>query len=197
MIIIFCLINPSNIYDPTELKNLINLKVILGYNFFTIVKQVFKKIQIMKVYKLKAKQFIKQPIEEVFGFFSRPENLTKITPSNLNFKILTPSPLEMKQGTVIDYTIKLFKVPIHWRTLITTYEPPFKFVDEQMKGPYNFWHHTHMFKENSDGVEIFDEVHYSIPFGPLGNLLHSLWIKKDLNHIFEYRKSVIENLFKE
>ena len=151
----------------------------------------------MKVFKLEAKQFIRRPLEEVFGFFSRPENLVVITPAKLQFKILTPSPLEMKQGALIDYTIKLFKVPIHWRTLITTYEPPFKFVDEQIKGPYNFWHHTHMFKEVTDGVEIFDEVHYSIPFGPLGSLLHALWIKKDLNHIFEYRKGVIDDLFKE
>ena len=124
----------------------------------------------MKVFKINVKQFIGRPVEEVFGFFSRPENLSVITPSNLNFKILTPTPLEMKQGAVIDYTIKIFKVPIHWRTFITTYDPPFKFVDEQIKGPYNFWHHTHMFKEVPEGVEIFDEVHYSIPFGPLGSM---------------------------
>ena len=151
----------------------------------------------MKIFKLNARQFIGRPIDEVFGFFSRPENLTLITPSNLHFNILTPRPLEMKQGAVIDYTIKIFKVPIHWRTLITTYDPPFKFVDEQLKGPDNFWHHTHTFKEVSDGVEIYDEVHYGIPFGPLGSLLHALWIKKDLNHIFEYRKGVIDNIFKE
>ena len=151
----------------------------------------------MKVFKLETKQFIRRPLEEVFGFFSRPENLVVITPAKLHFEILTPSPLEMKQGAVIDYTIKLSKVPIHWRSLITTYDPPFKFVDEQIKGPYSFWHHTHIFKEVPDGVEIYDEVHYSIPFGPLGSFLHALWIKKDLNHIFEYRKDVIENLFKE
>ena len=160
-------------------------------------ERVDEKISIMKVFKIKVKQFIGSSVEEVFGFFSRPENLSVITPSNLNFKILTPSPIEMKQGAVIDYTIEIFKIPIHWRTLITTYEPPFKFVDEQIKGPYNFWHHTHMFKEVPEGVEIYDEVHYSIPFGPLGGILHALWIKKDLNHIFEYRKGVIDNLFKE
>ncbi len=151
----------------------------------------------MKIFKIKVKQFIGSSVEEVFGFFSRPENLSVITPSNLNFKILTPSPIEMKQGAVIDYTIQIIKVPIHWRTLITTYEPPFKFVDEQIKGPYNFWHHTHMFKEVPEGVEIYDEVNYSIPFGPLGVMLHAFWIKKDLNNIFEYRKDVIENMFKE
>ena len=89
----------------------------------------------MKVFKLKTKQFISKPLEEVFSFFSRPENLVEITPAKLHFKILTPSPVEMKQGAVIDYTIQLAKVPIHWRSLITTYEPPFKFVDEQIKGP--------------------------------------------------------------
>ena len=151
----------------------------------------------MKVFRLEAKQLIHKPLEEVFGFFSRPENLVKITPAKLHFKILTPSPLEMKQGALIDYTIKMFKVPIHWRTLITTYEPPFRFVDVQIKGPYSFWHHTHIFKEVSDGVEIYDEVHYSIPFGLLGKILHTLWIKKDLNNIFEHRRGVIEDLFKD
>jgi len=149
----------------------------------------------MKLYKIESKQIINKPLEDVFSFFSRPENLSLITPARLNFNILTPAPIQMRQGTVIDYTIKIFKFPIHWRTLITTYEPPFKFVDEQMKGPYTLWHHTHIFRETDQGVEIIDEVHYSIPVGILGRLLHFLWIKNDLKNIFEHRKVVIEKLF--
>jgi ligand-binding SRPBCC domain-containing protein len=101
----------------------------------------------------------------------------------------------MKQGAVIDYTIKLFKIPIHWRTLITSYDPPFMFVDEQIKGPYTFWHHTHIFKEIDEGVEIEDKVIYAIPFGIIGRALHFLWIRKDLKNIFEYRKKIIEKFF--
>ena len=149
----------------------------------------------MKLYKIESKQIINKPLEDVFSFFSRPENLSLITPARLNFNILTPAPIQMRQGTVIDYTIKIFKLPIHWRTLITTYEPPFKFVDEQMKGPYTLWHHTHIFRETDEGVEIIDKVHYSIPAGVLGRLLHLLWIKNDLKNIFEHRRVVIEKLF--
>lgn len=149
----------------------------------------------MKIYKIKTEQFIKRSLAEVFDFFSRPENLSEITPPEINFRILTPLPLEMKQGTVIDYTIKLFKIPVHWRTLITTYEPPHRFVDEQIKGPYTLWHHTHIFKEVSGGVEIHDSVSYSIPFGFLGRLLHAVWIKRDLEQIFEHRKNVIDHIF--
>ena len=150
----------------------------------------------MKVYKIKTKQVIKKPLSEVFGFFSRPENLSLITPPRLSFNILTPKPIDMKQGSIIDYTIKIFMFPIHWRTLITTYEHPYKFVDEQIKGPYTFWHHTHTFNETDSGVEIIDKVSYSIPFGILGRVLHSIWIKNDLKNIFEHRKVVIEKLFK-
>jgi len=149
----------------------------------------------MKIYKIKTEQFIKRSLAEVFDFFSRPENLAEITPSELHFKILSPQPLEMKQGAVIDYTIKLFKIPVHWRTLISTYEPPYRFVDEQIKGPYSYWHHTHIFKEVNDGVEIYDSVSYSIPFGLLGRLLHAVWIKRNLERIFKFRKNVIDQIF--
>jgi len=149
----------------------------------------------MKIYKIITKQFVKRPLAEVFEFFSSPENLAEITPEDLNFKILTPEPLEMKRGAVIDYTIKLFKIPVHWRTLITTFEPPYRFVDEQIKGPYSLWHHTHIFKEVSGGVEIHDSVSYSVPFGLLGRLLHAVWIKRDLERIFEHRKNVIDRIF--
>jgi len=149
----------------------------------------------MKIYIIKTKQFIERPLAEVFDFFSTPENLAEITPSELNFKILSPHPLEMKQGAVFDYTIKLYKISVHWRTLITTYEPPYRFVDEQIKGPYSYWHHTHIFKEVNDGVEIHDSVSYSIPFGLLGRLLHAVWIKRDLERIFKFRKNVIDQIF--
>ena len=100
----------------------------------------------------------------------------------------------MNKGTVIDYTIRLFGIPIHWRTLITKYNPPFEFVDEQIKGPYNFWHHSHKFKKVDGGVEISDRVIYSIPMGIIGRVLHFLWIKRDLEKIFSHRKEIIKNI---
>ena len=149
----------------------------------------------MKLFNIQSKQIVQRPLKDVFDFFSMPENLEIITPRNLAFRILSPKPLVMKQGAVIDYTIKLFKIPIHWRTLITSYDPPFMFIDEQIKGPYTFWHHTHIFKEVNGGVEIHDSVSYSIPFGLLGRLLHAAWIRRDLERIFEHRKNVIDQIF--
>ena len=149
----------------------------------------------MRLYTLESNQFINKPIEEVFQFFSKPENLSVITPAKLGFKILSPNPIKMEVGRLIDYNIYLMGIPIHWRTLITDYEPPNMFVDQQIKGPYTMWHHTHTFHKVKGGVEIKDRVVYSIPFGFLGRLLNYLWIKRDLNNIFLHRKKVIDKLF--
>lgn len=149
----------------------------------------------MTLYTLESNQFINKPIEEVFQFFSKPENLSVITPAKLGFKILSPNPIKMEVGRLIDYNIYLLGIPIHWRTLITDYEPPNMFVDQQIKGPYAMWHHTHTFHKVKGGVEIKDRVVYSIPFGFLGRLLNYLWIKRDLNNIFLHRKKVIDKLF--
>ena len=149
----------------------------------------------MKVFEIESIQFIKKPLNEVFDFFSKPENLEKITPDSLSFNIITPSPIIMEKGRIIDYTIKILKFPVHWRTLITSYDPPNFFVDEQIKGPYKFWHHTHIFESKNGGVEITDKVKYIIPFGVFGKLLHKLWIRRDLEKIFYYRKNVIQKYF--
>ena len=149
----------------------------------------------MKLYSLDSVQFINKPIEDVFKFFSKPDNLSVITPPKLGFKILTPTPINMSTGRLIDYKIYLMGIPIHWRTLITDFEPPHMFVDQQIKGPYTMWHHTHTFQKVDGGVEIKDRVVYSIPFSILGRLLNFLWIRKDLENIFNYRKKVIDELF--
>ena len=149
----------------------------------------------MKTFEISTKQYINKPLEVVFEFFSKPENLEMITPESLSFNILTPIPIRMEKGSLIDYTIRLFGIPIHWRTLISDYEPPFRFVDQQIKGPYTFWHHTHTFQSVDGGVEIIDKVKYSLPMGWLGTLAHSIWVRKDLEKIFEHRKTVIQNYF--
>ena len=149
----------------------------------------------MKVYKLKYKTIINRSVKEVFDFFKSPENLSELTPSKLNFVILTPTPIKMKDGQLIDYTITLFGKKIHWRTMITDYIEPEMFIDQQIKGPYLLWHHKHQFNEIDNGVEMIDEVNYSIPFGFLGEIVHFLYIRKELEYIFKYRSKIINNLF--
>lgn len=151
----------------------------------------------MKVYKLEREQLISKPVEEVFSFFENAENLSKITPSNLGFKILTPLPIDMKTGTVIDYTIKILGIRIHWRTLISDYNPPHYFTDEQLKGPYALWHHRHEFVSTADGTLIRDKVTYALAFGVIGSLAHSFFVKRQLQKIFNYRSSVIKQIFGE
>jgi ligand-binding SRPBCC domain-containing protein len=131
----------------------------------------------------------------VYAFFEKAENLEQLTPNNLQFKILTPIPIKMNIGRLIDYTIKIFGINFHWRTMITDYKKNEKFVDEQLQGPYSFWHHTHTFVESNDGTQINDKVLYSLPFGVLGRIAHSLFIKRSLHKIFRYRQEIMNSLF--
>ena len=152
----------------------------------------------MKTYNLKFEQKIDLPVSDVFDFFSKPENLSLITPSRLKFDIITPTPLEMKEGQLIDYSLKImYVIKLHWRTLITHFEKPVKFIDQQIKGPYSLWHHTHKFKKIDGGTLIIDELKYAIPFGFLGRLIHFLYIKHDIKSIFEYRHKNLDKIFSE
>ena len=150
----------------------------------------------MKLYVLKKEQVVSQNISTVFDFFSKPENLSVITPPKMNFKIFTPSPIDMKEGTLIDYTINIMFMPIRWRTLITKYDPPNIFVDQQLSGPYSMWHHTHTFEQLGDNETLIkDEVIYSIPFAFIGSIVRYLYIKGELEKIFTYRNNKIEEIF--
>ena len=152
----------------------------------------------MKTYSLEFEQFIDLPIEDVFDFFSKPENLSLITPPRLRFDILTPTPLEMKEGQLIDYSLKiLYLIKLHWRTLITDYQKPYKFIDQQIKGPYTLWHHTHIFEEKDGGTLIKDNLKYVIPFGWIGRAIHFIYIKHDINGIFQYRHKILNDIFSE
>ncbi|GBC81082.1 hypothetical protein HRbin10_00187 [bacterium HR10] len=149
----------------------------------------------MKLYRLFRQQWVPAPLEEVFAFFDRPENLNAITPPSLHFRLLTPSPVPMHQGALIDYSIRLLGVPMRWTTYIAVYEPPHCFVDVQLRGPYSFWHHTHRFVAKNGGTEITDEVLYVLPFGLLGRLAYALWVRRQLEYIFAYRRERIAELF--
>lgn len=149
----------------------------------------------MKIYQLRRTQFIQLPREEVFKFFERADNLEKITPVSLGFKIMTPPPIHMNKGTIIDYSISILGVPVRWTTAISDYDPPHRFSDVQLKGPYSFWHHTHLFEEKDGGTIMTDIVFYSLGFGILGDLLHVLFVKSRLDMIFNFRYKAIQDFF--
>jgi ligand-binding SRPBCC domain-containing protein len=151
----------------------------------------------MRVHLFRQEQFLPQPVEDVFTFFSRPENLEHLTPPWLNFTTLTPSPIPMRPGALVDYTLKIKGVPVHWRTLITEYEPPHFFVDQQLKGPYAMWHHRHTFESADGGTQMTDEVHYAMPFGVIGSVVNRLMVRRDVAGIFGYREKVLAEMFGE
>ena len=134
------------------------------------------------------------PRQDVFEFFADAGNLERITPPELNFHIITPQPIDIKQGTLIDYKLKMRGIPIKWRTEISVWEPPFRFVDQQLRGPYNQWIHTHTFTELSPTQTLMeDEVRYRLPIEPLGDLAH-FFVKSELAYIFDYRQKVVTEI---
>jgi ligand-binding SRPBCC domain-containing protein len=152
----------------------------------------------MHVYRMQLEQWVAKPLDRVFPFFSQPENLALITPPDLGFRLLTPQPVNMEKGRVIDYTIRVLGLPTRWRTLITRYEPPLCFVDEQINGPYSFWHHLHRFERRHDGTLLLDELSYALPvvlMGPARELVHTLYVRPALERIFGYRRRMFADLF--
>ena len=144
---------------------------------------------------LEREQLIPRPRSEVFAFFADAANLERLTPRSLRFEIKTELPIVMQPGTLIDYAISLFGVPLRWRTLIESFEPESKFVDVQLKGPYRVWRHTHEFLDVPGGTLVRDRVEYEVPFGPLGSLVRVLFVERQLRAIFDFRRVAIEELF--
>ena len=134
----------------------------------------------------------------VFAFFSDALNLERITPQFLRFRILTPLPIKMEAGTVIEYRLALFGAPVYWRTVIESWDPEESFVDSQIKGPYALWRHTHSFEEKGPLQTLMrDLVEYGIPYGALGRIAHALFIERWLKKIFDYRAAMIARLMEE
>ena len=131
--------------------------------------------------------------EEVFAFFAEAQNLERITPPELRFRIISPIPIEIAAGTLINYRLSLFGLSFTWCSQISRWDPPCSFVDEQLKGPYSLWHHTHTFTESSEGTEISDHVLYRLPLWPLSEIGLPL-VKLQLKRIFAYRQQAIRKL---
>ena len=149
----------------------------------------------MTVYKLDRELRVSRPLPDVFEFFSRADNLERITPPWMRFRILTPGPIEMREGAMIAYALRVRGIPLRWLTRIELWNPPFEFVDIQTKGPYKLWRHTHRFSKVEGGTSIADTVEYALPLGVLGRLAHRLQVAQDLSRIFDYREQRVRELF--
>nr|WP_121272169.1 SRPBCC family protein [Pedobacter schmidteae] len=148
-------------------------------------------------YQFKAEQQLNCDITTAWNFFSSPHNLTRITPKNMNFRVITKlSDVPIYEGMLIDYSVSpVLGIPMKWQTLITQVDPQKSFTDFQKKGPYSLWHHYHEFIPNEKGVLMKDTVDYKLPFSFLGTFAHRIFVKKRLQHIFNYRYQILEQLF--
>jgi len=149
---------------------------------------------IMKTRKYASTIFLPYRIDTVFSFFGNAANLDALTPPWLDFRVLTPMPLELKPGALIDYSLKLHGIPVRWQTEILEWEPPYRFVDSQRKGPYRKWIHTHRFEPGEGGTFVKDEVDYAVPGWFLEPVLHRWLIQPDIERIFEYRCKKLADL---
>jgi ligand-binding SRPBCC domain-containing protein len=149
----------------------------------------------MSIHTLRREQFVALPLDEVFRFFSDAANLQEITPAYLDFQILTPPPIDLRRGTLLDYRLAWHGIPIRWRTKILEWNPPHSFVDLQLKGPYKLWHHTHTFRAEHGGTRVGDVVNYELPLGLFGSIAHVLKVRNDVERIFDYRREKIARIF--
>jgi hypothetical protein len=146
----------------------------------------------MRIHTLHREQRLPGTPDEVFPFFADAHNLEAITPPFLRFRIVTPGPIPMRVGTLIQYHLRFRGVPVSWLTSIQEWDPPHRFVDQQVRGPYALWHHTHDFRPSGDGgTVIADTVRYAIGFGPLGELANRLFVARDVAAIFDFRRTEV------
>ena len=142
----------------------------------------------MRTFLFTSEQRLPASPDEVFPFFADAHNLEQITPPWLSFEVLTPAPIAMQRGAMIDYRLRWRGVPLRWRTRITVWEPPHLFVDEQVRGPYRLWRHEHVFVPDNGGTAMVDRVTYAVPGG---TLVQSLVVGRDVERIFAHRRQAI------
>jgi ligand-binding SRPBCC domain-containing protein len=150
-----------------------------------------------RTYRLERSQYIDRPLPETFAFFADAGNLERITPPFLNFQVEGPPAGEIRPGAMIDYRLRLYGVPLKWRTEIETFEPPRRFIDVQVRGPYRLWRHTHEFAAEGRGTRMSDTVEYQMPLGPLGAAARALFVRRTLEKIFDYRRDNIAALLED
>jgi ligand-binding SRPBCC domain-containing protein len=146
----------------------------------------------MRSFHFEAKLWLPRPRQDIFEFFADALNLEELTPPWLQFRVITPVPIEMRPGTRIDYRLKIRGIPIRWQSRITVWDPPHRFVDEQVRGPYRMWIHEHRFMEDSGGTSCEDHVRYA-PLG--GALVNKLFVERDVRNVFAYRSNRLRELF--
>lgn len=146
-----------------------------------------------RIYELRSEVRLPSARDVVFQVFADASNLEQLTPPFLKFHVVTAMPIEMKPGSLIDYRLKLHGIPIRWRTKITKWDPPFRFEDSQIRGPYSMWVHLHEFEQTEDGTLVKDVVRYSVPGGAL---IHWLFVERDLHRIFAFRQAQLPKLLK-
>lgn len=151
-----------------------------------------------KIYRLQYEQVLNTSMDNAWTFFSRAENLEKITPSYMRYNVTSPETgRPVYAGQIITYVIHpVLGIPLSWMTEITHVVEGQYFVDEQRKGPYALWHHQHHFEVAPEGVKMTDIVHYSMPLGILGRIAHALFVQRQVRDIFAFRKSAVEQLFR-
>ncbi|MCG8605756.1 SRPBCC family protein [bacterium] len=149
----------------------------------------------MKTFLFETDMWLPRPRNTIFKFFEKAENLQTLTPEWLNFRIVTPLPIVMKPGAVIDYELKLFGLRFLWQSEISDWDPPRSFTDTQLRGPYHLWIHTHRFEERDGGTQIHDTVRYAPPGGPLAPLIDLLFVRRKIEQIFAYRRRQIVKVF--
>lgn len=147
----------------------------------------------MKIYKLERELVVPAALDDVFAFFGAPENLEQLTPPSLRFRIVSISEKPLRAGTLIRYRLRVHGIPLGWTTLISEWQPPFRFVDEMLRGPYRKWHHTHTFEAHPDGTLVRDHVEYAL-WG--GRLIHKLFVQPDLKRIFDFRTQTLQAIFR-
>jgi ligand-binding SRPBCC domain-containing protein len=147
----------------------------------------------VRIHRLEREQFLPFPLGHVFDFFAEARNLEQITPPLLGFRVVGDEPIEMRAGALIEYRLRLHGVGVDWLTRIEEWEPGVRFVDQQLVGPYELWHHTHTFEERDGGTLMRDSVRYALPLWPLGELAMPL-VRRDLDQIFDFRRDSVEGL---
>lgn len=141
--------------------------------------------------RFECEQWLPAPRDDVFRFFSDAANLQAITPPWLHFEMVTPQPVDIRRGTVIDYRLRIHGIPIRWQSLITTWSPPERFVDEQRRGPYKRWVHTHEFVEERGGTTVRDSVDFAVPLA----FVTRRFVERDIRRIFAYRSAALSERF--